>query len=266
MYKAEIDKIIVDKSDLDVAATIECGQFFCFFLTQNGYKVKSGAHVCDVYELDDVTVIETDAVDYFVDFFSLDRDIVRIKRTLSRYPELNKALEKCGSLRILHQPLFETIVSFIISANNNIPRIKTIINRMCALFGDVFPTPDKLAALSERELNAIGCGYRSPYILKSSIICRDTDILKRLPAADTKTAQKLLIELPGVGQKIADCVALFALGRNEVFPVDTWMLKTQRRGSETETQVRERLMSAYGEYAGYAQQFLYYYSAILKEA
>ena len=92
MYKAEIDKIIVDKSDLDVAATIECGQFFRYEKTQNGYKVKSGAHVCDVYELDDVTVIETEAVDYFLDFFSLAHDLLRIKPTLSRYPQLNQPI------------------------------------------------------------------------------------------------------------------------------------------------------------------------------
>lgn len=265
MYKTEQDKIIVDKSELDVGATLECGQLFRYEKNENGYTVKSGGNVCNVFTLDDSVVIETSAVDYFVNFFNLERDIDRIKRTLSRYTELKPALEACGALRILHQPLFETIISFIVSANNNIPRIKTILNRMCALFDDKFPTPEQLASLSTRQLDAIGCGYRSPYILKTSTICRDTDMLYQLPSVDTKKAQKLLISLPGVGQKVADCISLFSLGRSEVFPVDTWIMKTQRRGNETETQVRSRLMSTYGEYAGYAQQFLFYSAAILRK-
>ncbi len=153
---------------------------------------------------------------------------------------------------------------FIISANNNIPRIKAIINRLCGLYGDVFPTPKQLAEIPLRQLNAIGCGYRSQYISDSAKICAQTDILNRLHAADTTDAEKMLMSLPGVGRKVADCVTLFSLGRLEVFPVDTWMLKTQRQGMETESQLRRRVMEKYGTYAGYAQQVLFYYNAILR--
>ncbi len=264
MYTTETNKIIVDADDLDVKATLECGQLFRFEKTDLGYIVKSGEHECSVVTDGGKVVIDTSSVDFFVNFFNLDRDIGRMKRELARFSELAPALECCGALRILHQPLFETIISFIISANNNIPRIKSIIGRICSAFGDVFPTPAQLAAMDIRQLNAIGCGYRSPYISATAKICAETDILNRLYAAHTQDAQKLLISFPGVGQKIADCVTLFALGRFEVFPIDTWMFKTQRIGLENEAQVRTRLMEKYGEYSGYAQQLLYYYNAILR--
>lgn len=265
MYKTEAGKITVATENLDVRATLECGQLFRFEKTDDYYTVKSGGNVCKVYTAGEYVTIETTAVDFFVNFFNLDRDVNRTKRELSRFPELRPALDSCGALRILRQPLFETIISFIVSANNNIPRIKSILNRLCAQFGDVFPTPEQLAEMSVRQLDAIGCGYRSQYILTTSKICAETDILNRLYAARTPDAAKLLMGLSGVGQKVADCVLLFSLGRLDVFPVDTWILKTQRQGSETEMQLRTRLMDKYGGNAGYAQQVLYYYNAILKE-
>ncbi|MCH5165699.1 MAG: DNA-3-methyladenine glycosylase 2 family protein [Clostridiales bacterium] len=265
MYRTETNRITVDATELDVKATLECGQLFRFEKTDDGYTVKSGGNTCEIRTSGNYVVIDTAYVDYFVNFFNLDRDVTRAKRELSRFPELTDALNSCGALRILHQPLFETIISFIISANNNIPRIKSIINRLCGLFGDVFPTPQQIAEMPLRQLNAIGCGYRSQYILNSATICANTNILDRLHAAATADASKLLMTLPGVGQKIADCVALFALGRLEVFPIDTWMFKTQRIGMETESQLRTRLMEKYGTYAGYAQQVLYYYNAILRK-
>ncbi len=265
MYKTEANRIIVDAADLDIKATLECGQLFRFEKIDGGYTVKSGADSCNVYSVGDEVVIETSAVDYFVNFFNLDRDVNRLKRELARFPELTDPLNSCGALRILHQPLFETIISFIISANNNIPRIKTIISRICAEFGGVFPSPEQLANVQLRTLNALGCGYRSQYIIDSSKMCAESDLLNRLYAAQTADAQKMLMSLPGVGQKIADCVSLFALGRLEVFPIDTWMFKTQRIGMESETQVRTRLMNKYGAYAGYAQQVLFYYNAILRK-
>lgn len=264
MYRTEPNRIIVDVDDLDAKATLECGQFFRFEKTSEGYSVKSGGASCEVRVDGDSVIIDTADVNYFVNFFNLDRDINRTKRELSRFPELRDAIEACGALRILHQPLFETIISFIISANNNIPRIKGIINRICETFGGVFPTPEQLAGMQIHRLDSLGCGYRSKYILGTAQICAETDFLNRQYAARTADAQQMLMTLPGVGQKIADCVALFALGRFEVCPIDTWMFKTQRVGSESELQVRTRLMERYGADAGYAQQLLYYYNAVLR--
>lgn len=265
MYKTELNRIIVDVEDLDVKATLECGQLFRFEKTADGYTVKSGSKTCNVRTVEDKVIIDTKSVNYFVNFFNLDRDILRTKRELSRYPELKDAIASCGALRILHQPLFETIISFIISANNNIPRIKGIINRICDAFDGAFPTPEQLAGMPIRQLDSFGCGFRSKYILASSKICAETGLLNSLYAAPTPEAQRLLMTLPGVGQKVADCVTLFALGRLDVCPVDTWIFKTQRVGTESVLQVRSRIMERYGENAGYAQQLIFYYNAILKK-
>ena len=116
MYRTETNKIIVDRAYMDVKATIECGQLFRYEKTASGYTVKSGPYTCDICELGDSVVIDTTAVNYFVNFFNLDRDVLRAKRELSRFPEMTDVLDSCGALRILHQPLFETIISFIISA------------------------------------------------------------------------------------------------------------------------------------------------------
>ena len=264
MYKTEADRIIVDAAELDVKATLECGQLFRYEKQGDVYTVKSGGNICTLRTSGNYVVIETASVDFFVNFFNLDRDVNRTKRELSRFPELKSALDSCGALRILHQPLFETIISFIISANNNIPRIKMILNRLCGAFGDVFPTPEQIVGMSKRQLDSIGCGYRSQYIYDTAKICAETDILNRLTAAHTADAEKMLMSLPGIGPKVADCITLFALGRLEVFPVDTWMFKTQREGMESEHQLRKRLMDKYGTYAGYAQQVLFYYNAILR--
>lgn len=265
MYKTEQGKIIVKTETLDVKATLECGQVFRFEKNGGVYTVKSGEHNCSIRTDGGEVVIETSSVDYFVNFFNLDRDIERTKRELMRYPELEEPIKSCGALRILHQPLFETIISFIISANNNIPRIKTIINRLCGTNGDVFPSPEMIADMPIRQLDAIGCGYRSQYIHDSARMCAETDILDRMSSAPTPDAQKLLMALPGVGQKVADCVSLFSLGRFEVFPVDTWIFKTLREGKETEKLLRTRLMNKYGMNAGYAQQLIFYYNAVLRK-
>lgn len=264
MYKTELGRIVIDSVDFDIVATLECGQLFRYEKNNDVYTVKSGPYSCKIFADGDFVVIETLAIDYFVKFFNLDRDVNRTKRELSRFPELVAPLNSCGALRILSQPLFETIISFIISANNNIPRIKNTINHLCDMFDDVFPSPEQLASLSVRQLDSIGCGYRSQYILDTATACAKTDVLNRLVGAQTSDAQAMLMNMRGVGQKVADCVTLFSLGRMEVFPVDTWILKTQREGMETENQLRSRLMERYGENAGYAQQFIYYYYAILK--
>lgn len=264
MYTTEANRIEIDAFDFDVKATLDCGQLFRYEKTVDGYVVKSGEHSCYVRTNGDKVIVDTQSVDYFVNYFNLDRDVLRVKRELARFPELGGALEMCGALRILHQPLFETIISFIISANNGIARTKSIISRVCAEFGDVFPTPSRLADLGDRQLTSLGCGYKAQYIIETAEICAKTDILGRMYSASTADARKLLMSLPGVGSKIADYVLLYALGRHEACPIGNWVFKALRIGMETELQLRARLMDRYGGCAGYVQQLLYYYHAILK--
>lgn len=257
MYSVLENMITVPSAEFNVESTIECGQFFRYEKTECGYKVESSDKTCIVTQSGDEVRMVTSDVGFFVNFFDLDRDVSKLQRSLWRFEELRPAIEKAGALHILRQPLFETIITFIISAFNNIPRIKGIIKRMCATL-EGFPTPEKLAEVDVRQLESIGLGYRASYVKRTAEVCATTDVLRRVNGARTEDAIKMLMELSGVGQKVADCIALFSLSKLEVVPVDVRIFKSERQDKESEMQVRNRLMSRYGEYAGYAQQLIYY--------
>ena len=171
-------------------------------------------------------------------------------------------------LRILKQDLFEMIISFIVSANNNIPRIKGIIDRMCIACGEkmgtycAFPTAKALAEKDEIFFKEIGLGYRAPYILKTArLIANNNFDLIKLVSFDTESAKKMLLILPGVGPKVADCILLFGLNRYDVFPVDTWIEKVYKEifnKDNTPQNMRKDLIKEFGKYSGIAQQYLFY--------
>lgn len=264
MFEVNGNVIKVPRGELDLAHTLECGQFFRYEKLQDEYKIESGSFGARAYEKGDSVFIETDSPAYFIRFFDLERDIERVRRELSHFEELKPMLESSKGLRILRQPLFETIITFVISANNNMPRIKNTVKKLCGMFGGEFPSPDKLKTVPIRQLESLGCGYRAAYIAYDAEFCADTDFLSRLEGVSSADAVKLLKTLKGVGPKVADCVALFALGRYDVCPVDTWIFNKLREGLENEQQVRARLCRRYGENAGYAQQVVFNYYAVLK--
>ena len=171
-------------------------------------------------------------------------------------------------LRILKQNPFETLISFIISANNHIPRIKSIIERLCFELGEkcdgfyAFPTPQRLAGQTVSFYEKCGLGYRASYIYETANeICNGFN-LERLYDMPSKDAKTQLCALKGVGPKVADCILLFGYGKTDVFPVDTWIKKVYNTyfGAEDNPKIiREKLVEKYGDLSGYAQQYLFYY-------
>ena len=160
------------------------------------------------------------------------------------------------------------VISFIISANNHIPRIKGIIERLCAGLGRdmggyyAFPTAEAMADKGEDYYFALGAGYRAPYLASTATAIAegsfDIDAVRSMP---TKEAAKYLCSLLGVGPKVADCILLFGYHRTDVFPVDTWIKKVYRDtlgGAATNKQMREKLIALYGNLSGYAQQYLFF--------
>ncbi len=188
----------------------------------------------------------------------------------------DEALEKgrqygCG-LRLLNQPPFETLVSFIVSANNNLKRIKGIIRRICERCGRpfvfegktyyAFPEADKLAALSVEALKECGSGYRAPYIKEAARMVAGGFDLEGLRAKSYGDAKKELMELPGVGPKVADCILLFSLGFRDAFPADVWIkrvLKEHYGFAGNDRQVYAFARKRFGKYAGIAQQYLFFW-------
>ena len=177
----------------------------------------------------------------------------------------------CG-LRILNQQPFETLITFIVSANNNVKRIRGIIDRLCRLCGEPFtfegktwhrfPEPAALARLSEGDLKECGSGYRAPYLKGAAKMVAEGFSLEALRALPYGEAKRELQALPGVGPKVADCVLLFSLGFYDAFPADVWIKRVMREhygfvGSDKA--IYEFARDKFGEYAGIAQQYLFFW-------
>ncbi len=247
-------------------ATLECGQVFRYEkIGEQDYFIHSSDKRARITSKGDATYIDTDSPEYFVDYFDLNRDYRAITERLMAFEELKEGITVGKGIRILRQNFDETVLSFIISANNNIPRIKGIIERLCENFGEdmggykAFPTLERLKNVDAETYRKLGCGFRDRYLCGAVRALTETDIKNRILAADTETACKLLCSLPGIGPKVADCIALFGMGRGDCYPVDTWIFKSNKSETlDTPAKVRKYYLGRYGELAGYAQQYLFY--------
>ncbi len=253
--------------------TLDCGQVFRFRPYKDGYLSLSADKICYVYSDGIKTVVESDDADYFYRYFDLDRDYSPIIEKAKSYgiPLLSKSAELCSGLKILNQNREEMFYSFIISQNNNIPRIKGIIERICTGLGEricspygeyySFPTSAALAAAPVEFFRGAGAGYRDTYLYETSklVTAELLQSLENLPAAELK---KQLLKYKGVGGKVADCIALFGFGKTDSFPVDTWLEKVYAedfRGTlKDRNKITEYFVNEFGEYSGYIQQYLFY--------
>lgn len=216
-----------------------------------------------------------------IDYFDLDTDYDNIKNKLSNVDDYLKTSIKYGEgIRILNQDLWETLISFIISANNNIPRIKGIIERISKKYGKkivwnnneyyTFPKPKELSKASVEDLRNLGLGFRDVRVYETTkIINENPNKLKELEdEKDVNRLREELLEFPGVGPKVADCVMLFStLKRLEVFPIDVWVRRVMNElyiKNEDETKINKKEIeqlakTKYGNLAGIAQQYLFYW-------
>lgn len=213
------------------------------------------------------------------EYFDLETSYEDIKQKLAKIDEhLKQSVEYGKGIRILKQDLWETIISFIISANNNIPRIKGIIERISKKYGDkieyqgkeyyTFPNMNSLGQASVEDLRGLGLGFRDKRIYETTKMFLENKItLEELEnEKDTKVLRDRLMELPGVGGKVADCIMLFGLKRFEVFPVDVWVRRVMNElyiKEADETKVSKELLQdlakeKYKDLAGLAQQYLFY--------
>ncbi len=260
--------------------TFLCGQCFRWKKDKDGvFRGVVQNHAAKMYYAGENTIfLESSNSDlvYWSHYLSFSTDYNIIENTFSKDPVLSRCMSAGYGIRILHQDLWETIVSFIISSNNNIPRIQKIIDKLCTLYGDEiefdnekyygFPTPETLAALDISDLAEIRAGFRDKYILDAAkkVASGEIDLekIKTLPDNDAKAE---LMKIKGVGGKVADCILLFAMQRYKTFPKDVWI----KRIMKEEYGVDEKDIDAFaaekfGAYAGIAQQYLYYYHAIKK--
>ncbi len=264
---------VTDAECFSLSDTLECGQIFRFVPAGSGYDVWSADKFCHAEQSGNTVTVVTRDVDYFLRYFAFDTDYAELNAKLAAFPELTVAAQAARGVRLLRQDPFEMIISFIISANNNIPRIKKIISAICAAAGKktenghAFPTREELAALKAEDFAMLGAGYRAPYLYEATRTVTD-GFIADVKAADTAAAMKKLLTVKGVGPKVADCIMLFGLGRGDTFPVDTWM--EQALGTDeldTNAKIRAYYLARYGELAGLAQQYIYHYNRnILRRA
>ena len=259
--------LILDKNDFNIKEILECGQIFSFVKQEDGYIVYSSNKCAKVVESEDGYKILTNDSSYFENFFDLKTDYTKIKNTLKKEPILKEPIEFGKGIRILKQDLFETLISFIVSANNNIKRIQLILSRLRSSLGKdmgtyhAFPSRESMLKKDEDFYKDIGAGYRASYLYKV-IRQVDEERLKEYDNLPTPELRNKLIELSGVGPKVADCILLFGYGRKDVFPVDTWIAKMYNKyyePIENREEIRKRLTHQFGDLSGYAQQYLFYF-------
>lgn len=246
--------------------TLGCGQLFRYFEEGDGsYTVLSGDKSCRLYYSGDSTVLETEFPEYFRGFFDIDTDYDAIVEGLGKFEELRDALTVSGGLRILRQQRFETVISFIISANNNIKRIQGIVERLCSRFCGgrpraPFPTREQMLTLTAADYRELGCGFRSEYLYKT-VPCLTDEYLEHIAELTHRDAKKELCKLTGVGPKVAECILLFAYKMTDSYPVDTWIFKANKlKGLDTPDKVSAYYSARYGNLAGYAQQYIFEFS------
>lgn len=271
------DIIIKNPSDFSLKHVFDCGQCFRFWETgENEYTGVAGGKAITVKDTGDSLVFydtsKKDFDEFWHNYFDLNVNYTAIKQSLSGDKCMDSAMAEGYGIRILRQELFETIISFIISQSNNIPRIKKIIESLCTLCGEEiiyrgktyysFPTPEDILS---SDISSIKAGFRDKYIISAARhIVDNPDFLDDLRKADTTTAKKMLMSMQGIGNKVSDCILLFGLGKTDSFPVDVWMrrimeqLYFERKSSVEE--ITDYAREKFGEFSGYAQQYLFYYA------
>ena len=284
-YMKEQVFILENFKDFEPCHIFECGQCFRWNIQTDGsYTGVFKNNVLNVKKENNKIIFKGICNDNIIkvinDYFDFDTDYNKIKKELSNVDEyLKESIEFGSGIRILNQDLWETIISFIISANNNIPRIKGIIERISKKYGNelewnnekyyTFPTPKQLSKASVEDLRALGLGFRDKRVYDTTKIILNNEIsLKELiEEKDVNILREKLLTLPGVGPKVADCIMLFGLKRFEVFPIDVWVRRVMNDlyiKNDDETKVNKReieklAMEKYKNLAGLAQQYLFYW-------
>ncbi|MDR0852712.1 MAG: 8-oxoguanine DNA glycosylase [Clostridiales Family XIII bacterium] len=218
---------------------------------------------------------------FWRNYLDLDRDYGAVKRLLTTEDDVMvKAIRAGGGIRILNQNKWETLISFIISQNNNIPRIKNCIESLCAIHGKkigvvhgkplyAFPTIDCLSNLREKDLDFCRLGYRSKYIVEAArqIAYDNGAFLETGDRMPVEKIEEYLLSLSGVGPKVAHCVMLFSMQKSDIFPIDVWVKRVMNRlygmGEDNISAMREYAKRNFGAYGGIAQQYLFNYIRVL---
>lgn len=268
---------MMDYNTINLENTINSGQVFLW--TKQG-EFWYGIDGQDILRIDNSGAVYSYS-DRKVDFFRNNDDIKKIFRSISKDAITKIAVEKYLGLRLLRQDPFQCFISFIVSSNSNIQKIKSSLEKISVKFGKkilidnkefhMFPEPKKIANATIQEMQECGVGYRAQFIINAAKMVEAGQIdFGQLKKCNYMDAKEIILTVPGIGNKVADCVLLFSLDKTDAFPLDRWMIRVLskyylekfelRTKSITEKQydiLHEKIVKYFGPYAGYAQQFLF---------
>lgn len=253
--------------EFDLKNTFECGQCFRWMPDEdNAYSAVVCGRYIRVFREGDMVIIDGSDEETFHgiwrSYFDIDTDYELLRQEMIELcPQLGKAAEKINGIRILRQSPWEALCSFIISQNNNIPRIQGIVSRLCENFGEdtghgyTFPDAKVLAVLEPDDLAPLRAGFRARYIIDAARKCADGRVdLEKLKDVPTDEAREQLMTIVGVGNKVADCTMLYGLHKMDAFPIDVWMKKA------LENEFAGISPKDLGHTAGIAQQYIFHYT------
>ena len=266
-----------NKFSIDIDNSINSGQVFLWEKQGSDWYGIDGQ---DVLKINKNGVIKS-IRNLKTDFFRKNDNMQEIIKSISKDKTVKKAVKEYEGLRLFRQDPFQCLISFIISSNSNIQKIKNSLEKITKKFGKkvkiqnkeffLFPEPEKIAKATIDEIKSCGVGYRAPFIKEAAkmVILKKIDF-KYLEKCDYHEAKKNICLVPGIGNKVADCIMLFSLNKLESFPLDTWMIKILEKyyskefkiETKTITQkqyelLHEKIVNYFGPYCGYAQQYLF---------
>ncbi len=255
--------------DFNLRHTLECGQYFRWRRDGDGYVVQSADRCFRVSQKGDRLLFEGEDGWFLQHFFSLDHDLREIRGAIDHDPVIREALDRYWGLRLIRQDPWECVASFVTSIASNIPRITRNIEDMARETGEsmerfdrrvfIFPRPERLAP--EGVLRRLKLGFRAAYLEQAARLAA-AGMLDDITCANLGDARDSLMCIPGVAEKVADCVLLFGFGRLDAFPVDTWIRKAMtrfyfRNRRTSDDAIRTFANERFGGFAGYAQQYLF---------
>ncbi|NLY42649.1 MAG: DNA-3-methyladenine glycosylase 2 family protein [Clostridiaceae bacterium] len=272
--------IVKGVRDFDPVHIFECGQCFRWEREPDGsYTGVAHGRVINIKkEKDDILIRNTNLDDFenlWQTYFDMDRDYGKIKQQLEKDHVLKEAIQFGWGIRILNQDPWECLISFILSSNNIIPRIKKIIRLLCEKYGQPimfndkvyysFPAPGDLYNLSPEDLAFCRSGYRCKYVIDAVRKVWEGEVdLERIRGLETSEARKQLMKIQGVGPKVADCILLFSMQKHDVFPTDVWVRRVIGHfflgGNPSVKDVQEFSREKFNNLSGFAQQYLFYYA------
>ena len=278
--------VLEDVKDFELPHIFECGQCFrwnkqkddSYIGVANGKVINLKKEGSDVY-IDNTNRDEMENIWY--NYFDLNRDYGNIKNQLAELDETMQTSVKFGhGIRILKQDEWETLVSFIISANNRIPMIKRAIEALSENHGQYigeykgkkyysFPKPEALCNLDVTDIQYSGIGFRGKYILNAAKLVADKEVdIYNLRNMSTNDAREQLMIFPGIGPKVSDCIMFFSMDKDDAFPIDIWVKRVMEYFYVPEGTSLKKIQSfaqdKFGGIAGFAQQYLFYYARELK--